>query len=339
MYAPKKLLLPILMFLVLIVSGILGYMSIEGWDLLDSIYMTIITLSTVGYGEVREIGPGGRIFTVFLIVFGLFIITYLVGLVAEALVAVEIRAVLGRRKVGKKIKSLKDHYIICGYGRIGRIICNGLIGKSIPLIIIEKDESVREQLELDNLLYLDGDATDEDTLIEAGIEMAKGLVSVVSSDAENLYICLTARELNSRLYILSRAEDEISERKLLRAGADKVVLPYMLGGRRMVQAIIRPTVSDFLESAVHDRNFELDIEEIAAGEDSPLIERTLVDSGIRQEMDIIIIGIKQKDDTMIFNPSSQTKINRGDTLIAMGTNKDLEKLRKALTPAKYGTKG
>ncbi|UCH08346.1 MAG: potassium channel protein [Deltaproteobacteria bacterium] len=339
MYAPKKLLLPVLMFLVLVVLGILGYMSIEGWDLLDSIYMTIITLSTVGYGEVREIGPGGRIFTVFLIVFGLFIITYLVGLVAEALVAVEIRAVLGRRKVGKKIKSLKDHYIICGYGRIGRIICNGLISKSIPLIVIEKDESVREQLELDNLLYMDGDATDEDILIEAGIEMAKGLVSVVSSDAENVYISLTARGLNPRLYIVSRAEDEISERKLLRAGADKVVLPYMLGGRRMVQAIIRPTVSDFLESAVHDESFELDIEEITAGEGSTLIDRSLIDSGIRQEMDIIIIGIKQEDNTMIFNPSSQTKIHRGDTLIAMGRNKDLERLRKALNVATHGIRG
>jgi voltage-gated potassium channel len=336
MYAPKKLLVPVFMFLVLVVTGILGYMSIEGWNLLDSIYMTIITLSTVGYGEVREIGPGGRIFTVFLIVFGLFIITYLVSLVAEALVAVEIRAVLGRRKVGKRIKSLRDHYIICGYGRIGSIICRELTGKSIPLIVIEKDERVHEQLEEDKVLYLDRDATDEETLTEAGIETAKGLVSVVSSDAENVYVCLTARGLNPRLYILSRAEDEISERKLLRAGANKVVLPYMLGGRRMVQAIIRPTVSDFLESAIHDKSFELDIEEITAGEGSPLIDQTLVDSGIRQEMDVIIIGIKQEDDTMIFNPSSRTKINRGDTLIAMGRNKDLEKLRKALTPALNG---
>ena len=336
MYAPKKLLVPVFMFLVLVVSGILGYMSIEGWDLLDSLYMTIITLSTVGYGEVREIGPGGRIFTVFLIVFGLFIITYLVGLAAETLIAGEIRAVLGRRKVGKRIKSLRDHYIICGYGRIGSIICRELTGKSIPLIVIEKDERVHEQLEEDNILYLDRDATDEETLTEAGIGTAKGLVSVVSSDAENVYVCLTARGLNPRLYILSRAEDEISERKLLRAGADKVVLPYMLGGRRMVQAIIRPTVSDFLESAIHDKSFELDIEEITAGEGSTLIDQTLVDSGIRQEMDVIIIGIKQEDDTMIFNPSSHTTINRGDTLIAMGRNKDLERLRKALTPALNG---
>lgn len=333
MNVPKKLLFLIIMFLVVVLFGIFGYTWIEGWDLLDSLYMTIITLSTVGYGEVREIGPGGRVFTVLLIVFGLFTITYIVGLVAETLVAGEIRSVLGRRKVSKKIKSLRDHYIICGYGRIGSIICKGLTRKAIPLMVIEKDEHVQEELEQDEILYLQGDATHEETLLEAGIEKAKGLVSVVSSDAENVYICLTARGLSPRLYILSRAEDEASERKLLRAGANKVILPYILGGRRMVQAIIRPTVSDFLESAVHDQSFELAIEEITVGEDSRLANRSLVDSGIRQEMDVIIIGIKQKAGTMIFNPSSQTKIQSDDILIAMGRNKDLETLRRVLTPS------
>ena len=333
MNVPRKLLFSILMLLVVVLFGIFGYTWIEGWDLLDSLYMTIITLSTVGYGEVREIGPGGRVFTVLLIVFGLFTITYIVGLVAETLVAGEIRSVLGRRKVSKKIKSLRDHYIICGYGRIGSIICKGLTRKAIPLMVIEKDEHVQEQLEEDKILYLDGDATHEETLLEVGIEKAKGLVSVVSSDAENVYICLTARGLSPRLYILSRAEDEASERKLLRAGANKVILPYILGGRRMVQAIIRPTVSDFLESAVHDQSFELAIEEITVGEDSRLANQSLVDSGIRQEMDVIIIGIKQKAGTMIFNPSSQTKIQSDDILIAMGRNKDLETLRRVLTPS------
>lgn len=230
----------------------------------------------------------------------------------------------------KQIKSLRDHYIICGYGRIGKIICKELMMKSIPLIAIEKDERVRQELEFDNVLYLDKDATHEETLREAGIGQAKGLISVVGSDPENVFVCLTARGLNHQLYILSRAEEEGTEGKLLQAGANEVILPYRIGGRRMAQAIIRPTVSDFLESAIHDYNFELNIEEIAVGEDSPLSNLTLVDSGIRREMDIIIIGIKQKDGKMVFNPLSGTKIQSGDILIAMGRGKDLEKLRKAL---------
>ncbi|HUU41981.1 MAG TPA: potassium channel protein [Desulfatiglandales bacterium] len=334
MPAQKKLLFAILIFLALLFSGIGGYMFIEDWNFLDSIYMTIITLSTVGYGEVKNMGTAGRIFTIVLIFFGIFTITYIVGLMAETAIESEIRSIFGRRKLDKKIKSLKDHYIICGYGRIGRIICKELSHKSIPLVVIENNEQARQQLEQDKLLCLFLDATEEETLVKAGIERAKGLVSVVSSDAENVYISLTARGLNPRLYIISRAEDEGAERKLLRAGANKVILPYMIGGRRMAQAIIRPNVSDFFELAIHGHSFELNIEEIIVGEESGLNNLTLIDSGIRQEMDIIIIGIKQKDDKMIFNPSSQTKIQSGDILIAMGRGKNLERLRKALIPSK-----
>ena len=333
----KRLLVPAIVILIAFFTGITGYMLIEGWNFLDSIYMTIITLSTVGYGEVHEVGPGGRIFTVFLILFGIMLITYTAGWVTKNFIEGELREILGRRKLGKQIKSLRDHYIICGYGRIGKIICQELSMRLIPLVIIEKDERVRNELEHDNILYLDLDATQEETLTEAGVEKAKGLISVVGSDPENVYICLTARGLNPGLFILSRAEDEGSETKLHQAGANKVILPYRIGGRRMAQAIIRPTVSDFLESAIHDQSYELNIEEIAIGEDSQLNNLTLGESGIRQEMDIIIIGIEQKDGTMVFNPSSQTKIVAGDILIAMGRNRDLERLRAALLQGKSST--
>ena len=219
-------------------------MTTEGWNFLDSIYMTIITLSTVGYGEVRNIGHAGLIFIILLILFGVSIIAYIVGLAAETLVEGEIRSIFGRKKLSKKIRSLNNHYIICGYGRIGRIICKELMRKSIPLIVIEKGEQVRQLLEHDELLYLDADATKEEFLVEAGIEKAKGLVAVVSSDPQNVYISLTARGLNPLLYIFSRAEDEATEKKIIRAGANEVMLPYRLGGRRMAQAILRPTVSN-----------------------------------------------------------------------------------------------
>jgi len=305
-------------------------MIIEGWNFFDSIYMTIITLSTVGYGEVRAIGPAGRIFTILLILFGISIMAYIIGLVTETLVESMIRSIFGRRKLSKKIKSLKNHYIICGYGRIGRIICKQLIRHSISLVVIEKKD-LRQELEQNNILHIINDATQEDILIEAGVERAKGLVSVLSSDPENVYVSLTARSLNSDLFILSRAEHLTSEAKLLAAGADKVILPYSIGARRMAQAILKPAVSDFIESTIHDYSFELNIEEIMVGEDSSLNGLTLVDSAIRQEMDIIIIGIKQKDGKMAFNPSFQTKIQSGDILIAMGKYNDLERLRKALT--------
>jgi len=305
-------------------------MIIEGWNFFDSIYMTIITLSTVGYGEVRAIGPAGRIFTILLILFGISIMAYIIGLVTETLVESMIRSIFGRRKLSKKIKSLKNHYIICGYGRIGRIICKQLIRHSISLVVIEKKD-LRQELEQNNILHIINDATQEDILIEAGVERAKGLVSVLSSDPENVYVSLTARSLNSDLFILSRAEHLTSEAKLLAAGADKVILPYSIGARRMAQAILKPAVSDFIESTIHDYSFELNIEEIMVGKDSHFNGLTLVDSAIRQEMDIIIIGIKQKDGKMAFNPSSQTKIQSGDILIAMGKYNDLERLRKALT--------
>jgi len=302
-------------------------MFIEGWNFSDSIYMTIITLSTVGYGEVRHIGPAGRIFTILLILFGISIMAYIIGLVTETLVESAVRSILGRRKLGKKIKSLKNHYIICGYGKIGRIICKELIRHSISLVVIEKKE-LQQELEQNNILYIINDATHEDTLIEAGVEKAKGLVSVLSSDPENVYVSLTARGINPDLFILSRAEHLASEAKLLAAGANKVILPYSIGARRMAQVILKPAVSDFIESTIHDYSFELNIEEIMVGEDSQLNSLTLVNAGIRQEMDIIIIGIKQKDGTMLFNPSSQTKIQSGDILIAMGKHNDLERLRK-----------
>ena len=326
----QKVFRTLLMLSVVLAIGTMGYMIIEGWKLLDALYMTVITISTVGYGELKPLSEGGRIFSIILIFLGIGVIAYSMGMVAQAMVEFQIRDILGRRKLDRQIKSLRSHYIICGYGRIGRIIAHELKASNIPLLVIDDDEKLVPILEAEGIPFIKGDATSEDVLMQGGIKRAKGLVAVVSSDSENLFIILTARGLNPDLFILSRAEEERTQKKLMIAGADRVVLPYFMGGYKMAQAIIRPAVSDFLELTVQDKNIELQLEQLKVGENSKLSGLTLLESDIRQEMNIIIVAIKKGDGTMLFNPSSDAKIRAGDTLIALGHVNELEILAKIL---------
>jgi len=314
------------MLILVIFMGTAGYMAIEGWHAFEALYMTVITITTVGYGEVRAVSEPGRAFTVVLIFMGMGTIAYTLGIVAQMMVEIQVRAIIGRRKLGKKLRSIKDHYIICGYGRIGSIIAHELKVNKIPLMVIDSGAEARESLESEGIPYIIDDATSDDVLIEAGIERARGLVTVVLSDADNLFITMTARGLNPNLFILARADQEHTERKLLRAGANKVVLPYLIGGRRMVNTIIRPAVTDFIDFTLHGKNIELKMEELLVGSSSSLNGVRLIDSGIRQEMNVIIVAIRDKDGEMHFNPASDACIESGDTLIALGPVSDLEKL-------------
>ncbi len=326
-----KIMRGVMMLAMVLLIGTIGYMVIKEWQLLDALYMTVITITTVGYGEIRQVSEPGRIFTIFIIFAGMGILGYTFGMVAQAMVEFQVRSILGRRKLGLKIKSLKDHYIMCGYGRIGRIIAQELNSNKIPVIVIDQNPDSKEALENQDIPYIIDDATSEDVLIEAGIERAKGLIAVVESDADNLFITMTARGLNSDLYILARADEEQTQKKLLRGGADRVVLPYLIGGHKMAQTIVKPAVTDFLELTVHNKDIELKLEELLVGKGSRLNGVTLVDSGIRQETNIIILAIRKKDGEMSFNPSSQTRIESGDTLISLGYSGDLERLSKMLS--------
>ncbi len=326
----KKIVRGLVMLGMILVMGTIGYMVLEGWHLLDALYMTVITITTVGYGEIREVDKVGRIFTIFIIFLGMGIMAYTLGMVAQTMVELQVKSLFGRKKLGLDINSIKNHYILCGYGRMGKFITQELKSRQIPLIIIDNNPDSKEQFDHLEVPYILDDATNEEVLIEAGIERAKGLVSLVSSDADNLFITMTARGLNPNLFILVRADEESTEKKLLRAGANRVVLPYLIGGQKMAQTIIRPTVTDFLELAIHDKNMDLKMEELAVGENSKLNGLTLVDSGIRQEMDIIIVATRKSDGEMNFNPSSQTLIESGDTLIAMGRTVDLDRLSEIL---------
>jgi voltage-gated potassium channel len=303
---------------VVIGCGTLGYTLIEGWTPFEALYMTVITLATVGFREVHDLSDEGKVFTIALIVFGAGIIAYAVGSLVQFMVEGQLRLILGRKKLEKQISKLQGHYIICGYGRIGTLIGKEFSARPLPFVVVEKDPALMEKLANDGVLYVRGDATDDDTLIAAGIRHAKGLITAVTSDTENVYITLTARGLNPDLFILARSGEEGSEKKLRRAGATKVVSPYTIGASRMAQAILRPSVVDFIEIATAGQNLELQLEEIRVTLKSSLINKTLVTSGIRRDLGIIIVGIKKVDGRMLFNPPPSTLIEAGDILITLG---------------------
>ncbi len=322
----RKAATAILLVLALLALGTLGYTFIEGWNWFESLYMTVITITTVGYKEVHPLDRAGMAFTIFLILFSLGIVFYILNLGAKMVVEGELTDFLGRRKVEKRIRNLVNHYIVCGYGRMGKIISREFKHKGVPFIVIEKEPLVTG-METDGLLYIQGDATRDDILREAGIESAAGLVSVLPTDAENLYVVLTAKGINPDLRVVARAGEEGSEQKLLRAGADKVVSPYHIGGLRIAHTILKPAVCDFIEFATKAGNIDLQMEEITVQGGSPIIGKSLEESNMGRNLGIIIVGInKPGGGQMIFNPTSRTVLERDDVLIALGDVKQLGRL-------------
>lgn len=315
--------------LTIMALGSLGYMVLEGWDFFDSLYMTVITLTTVGFGEVHPLSRVGRAYTLVILLAGMGVMLYIVTSLAKVVVEGEIKAALGKRKLLKRIKKMHGHYIICGFGRIGEIIARQLSQRGIPLVVVENNSEQISRAEGAGYDFIKGDATREEVLQEAGIERAKGLVAVVGSDVGNVYITLTARSLNPRLFIVSRGEELGSEQKLLRAGADKVESPYEMGGRKMAHTILRPTVVTFMELAMHE-GVEWSMEEIAVGPDSPIIGIPLKDSGFRQKLNLIVVAIKRADGEMLFNPTPESLVLAGDTLILLGMRKNLEALEEMI---------
>ncbi|NOY40091.1 MAG: potassium channel protein [Nitrospirae bacterium] len=314
-----------LVFLV-ILSGTVGYSIIEGWTLFDSLYMTVITLSTIGYQEVRPLSFTGRAFTIILVFVGVGAVAYGINNGIRIVFEGEIQKAFGRRKLEKRLKSIKNHFIVCGYGRMGKIICNELKAKGVPFVVVEKEPP---ELDADEeTVFVYGDATKDEILKQAGIEKARGLISVLSTDAQNLYVVLSARELNPSLFIVARAGEEGSGQKLLRAGADRVVSPYHIGGLRIAQTVLKPAVVDFLEFATRSGNLELQMEEIPVEGGSLIAEKTIHEAGVGRELGVIVVAIKRRDGDMKFNPVHNTLIKAGDTLIAIGETEKLKALEE-----------
>ncbi len=328
----RKKMIQVLALTGLIVTfGTVGYIVIEGWNCFDAIYMTIITLSTVGFREVHDLSFRGKLFTIVLIFGGVGTVLYALGTGARVILGGELKEIFGRRRLEKKIKELRNHYIICGYGRMGKIISKELESEGVKFVVIEKAPVSLEENE--GILLVNGDATRDNTLREAGIERARGLISVLPTDAENLLVVLSARGLNPNILIVARAAEEDSEQKFLRAGATKVVSPYHIGGLRMAHTVLKPTVVDFIEFATRSGNIELQMQEILIQDGASLVGMTLEECGIGRDLGVIVVAIKQSTGDTRFNPTFKSTIKPGDTLIALG---EVSKLKVVEEMAKPG---
>jgi voltage-gated potassium channel len=333
METTKHIIISILLAILLIMGGTVGYMIIEGWKFLDALYMTVITLATVGYNEVHKISDAGHIYTIILIITGVGFFLYVAGAVIQFMVEGRMRILLGRRRLDRKISRLKNHYIVCGYGRIGKVICHRLLHENLDVVVIDKNHDLAETLDGLGFVYVCGDATDEVVLLKAGIRKAQALVAALGTDTDNVFLVLTGRQLAPDLHIIARTGTEAAKAKLSAAGANIVEAPYETGAASMAQRILRPTVTSFLDLAFAGQHTDIQMEEIPVAASSPLNGIILKDSGIRQKYNLIIIAIKTADDSMIFNPSFETKLHVGDTVVAVGEPANLIKLQLELNPA------
>ncbi len=322
----QRFIYPIIVVAATILFGTAGYRALEGWSWFDGLYMTVITLATIGYGETHPLTTAGRVFTIALIIVGVAVFGFLISTLTQALIETELASALGRRRLFKDINQLEDHYILCGAGRVGMRIIDELKKKEVDYVIIERDEAVAERLLTKGHLVLIGDATDEGVLEGAQVRAAKSLITAASSDAENVYIVLTARGMNPNIYIVARATDLAAERQLKRAGADKVVSPVLIGSHRMAQAALSPAVADFIESTTMTETLDLNFEQVRIAKGSQLEGKQIKDSRIRSEHNVMIVAITPLEGEMIFNPNGDQTLRAGDLLIAIGTRIGLAKL-------------
>lgn len=311
------------------VGGTAGYMLIEGWSLLDALYMTVITITTVGYNEVHPLSTAGRVFTIGLILVGVGTFFYAATLFMTLLVGGELFERRRTRRLSRMLDDLHDHYIVCGFGRMGAIIARELARQGAAFVIIERDVDRMHQAIERGYLAVAADASNEDVLKRVRIDRARGLIAAVSTDAENVYAVLSARLMRPDLFIVGRAESEDARGKLRRAGADRVISPYHLGGLQLAQTALRPAVVDFVELATSSENLDLNLEQVHIGDRSELNGRSLIEAGLRQRYGVVVVGIRRADGRMDFNPEPDTAMRAGDDLVVLGRAASLRELEVA----------
>ncbi len=325
----RKALNLLLIAAAVVVLGSAGYMIIEGWSFFDALYMTIITVGTVGYGEVHPLNPAGRVFTIFLILSGMSVLVYAVSEIMATVVEGELTGVLRKRKLMKEIDKLSDHYIVCGAGRSGHHILYELQKTGRPFVGIEIDQTKVDRFREEGMLMLQGDATDEDLLKTAGIERASGLVSALPDDKDNLFVVITARGMNAKLRIVSRMDDIYGREKFIRSGANSIVSTNFIGGLRMASELVRPATTSFLDLMLRGNN-ALRVDDVKIGESNDYVGRTIAECDVLHESGVVLVSI-MRGTHPIFNPPQTHTIAAGETLVVIGTPDQMEKLREKLS--------
>jgi voltage-gated potassium channel len=312
-------------------GGTLGFIFIDHYPVFDAFYMTLITISTVGYGEIHPLSHAGRVFNSFLIFFGVTIMLLAVGGMTQAIIELELNQYFGKRRTKKMIDLLQSHYIVCGFGRVGRGAAMELQRAGVPFLVVDRSEDRVEWAMKLGMLAVLADATDDQTLSDAGVLRAKGLIATLQSDADNLFVILSAKAIKPTLLVSARIASEQSEKKMRLAGADYVFAPYDMTGNRMAQVMLKPHVSQFIDFTTKGIGLDVGIEQVRVPASSGLASKTLHQMQIRRELGVIILAIRKSDGRMLFNPPADAQIEGGDFLIAMGETANLQKLEQMLT--------
>ena len=322
-WTPTAPVLAALLLSLITLGGTAGYMIIEGWSAWDAFYMTIISLTTVGYREVHPLSRAGEAFTSVLLVGGVGTVLYSFTLIGARVIEGSLHNPWERRRTMRMLEQLQNHFIVCGYGRIGSIVVDEFQRQRIPYVVIERDPARVQALREAGRLVVEGDASSEDVLGKAGVARARGLIAAVSTDAENVYAILSARLMQPSLYIIGRAESDESARKLQKAGADRVISPYQIGALHMAQLALRPTVVEFVQLATSSEFLDLSMEQVEVRPDGPLVGQTILGANLRQAYGVIVIGIRRASGRMEFNPPSDARMEAGDHLVLLGTSEQL----------------
>ena len=310
--------------LVTLAVGTTGFVVIAHYPPFDAFYMTLTTMTTVGYGEIHPLNHAGRVFNSFLIVFGVTTIFIAIGAMTQTIIEQEFGLVIGKRRTKRMIDKLKDHYIVCGFGRVGRGAADELHHAGVPFVVVDMNPDRVERAMTAGMLAVVGDSTHDETLRQIGIERARGLVAALATDADNLFVLLSAKGLNPKIYVAARAAEESAEEKMRRAGADAVFAPYSITGHRLSQSLLRPHVVQFLDFTMRDFGMDVSIEQVRVSESSEVVSKTIKDMQLSRELGVIVMAIRKSSGQMLFNPPADTAVHGGDYLIVMG---QLQKLR------------